>query len=89
MISTQQLMIEAKARYYQCRFCDKVFMNQAFLQSRIQCCHPEDSHLAEYKTRVQTDKLQNETTMLKELTKCQLEAAQHGHAVRFSKEYEM
>ncbi|XP_054945416.1 cilium assembly protein DZIP1 isoform X3 [Physeter macrocephalus] len=92
LISTQQLMIEAKASYYQCRFCDKAFMNQAFLQSHIQRRHPEDSRLAEYKTRAQTDKLQNEIDMLKEqlqLTRSQLEAAQHAHAVRFSKEYEM
>uniref|UniRef100_A0A8C0DX33 Cilium assembly protein DZIP1 n=1 Tax=Balaenoptera musculus TaxID=9771 RepID=A0A8C0DX33_BALMU len=91
LISTQQLMIEAKASYYQCRFCDKAFMNQAFLQSHIQRRHPEDSHL-EYKTRAQTDKLQNEIDMLKgqlQLTKSQLEAAQHAHAIRFSKEYEM
>ncbi|XP_055282544.1 cilium assembly protein DZIP1 isoform X2 [Moschus berezovskii] len=91
LISTQQLMIEAKASYYQCHFCDKAFMNQAFLQSHIQRRHPEDSHL-EYKTRAQTDKLQSEIDMLKEqlqLTKSQLEAAQHAHAVRFSKEYEM
>ncbi|XP_024611062.1 zinc finger protein DZIP1 isoform X4 [Neophocaena asiaeorientalis asiaeorientalis] len=91
LISTQQLMIEAKASYYQCRFCDKAFMNQAFLQSHIQRRHPEDSHL-EYKTRAQTDKLQNEIDMLKEqlqLTRSQLEAAQHVHVVRFSKEYEM
>ncbi|XP_022432634.1 zinc finger protein DZIP1 isoform X4 [Delphinapterus leucas] len=92
LISTQQLMIEAKASYFQCRFCDKAFMNQAFLQSHIQRRHPEDSHLAEYKTRAQTDKLQNEIDMLKEqlqLTRSQLEAAQHVHVVRFSKEYEM
>ncbi|XP_070327606.1 cilium assembly protein DZIP1 isoform X3 [Odocoileus virginianus] len=91
LISTQQLMIEAKASYYQCHFCDKAFMNQAFLQSHIQRRHPEDSHL-EYKTRAQTDKLQSEIDMLKEqlqLTKSQLEAAQLAHAVRFSKEYEM
>ncbi|XP_058132481.1 cilium assembly protein DZIP1 isoform X4 [Dasypus novemcinctus] len=91
MISTQQLMIEAKASYYQCHFCDKAFMNQAFLQSHIQRRHPEDSHL-EYKKKVQTDKLQDEINMLKEqlqLTKSQLEAEQHAHAVRFSKEYEM
>ncbi|XP_073750491.1 cilium assembly protein DZIP1 isoform X3 [Callorhinus ursinus] len=91
MISTQQLMIEAKASYYQCHFCDKAFMNQAFLQSHIQRRHPEDSHL-EYKKKAQTDKLQSEIDMLKEqlqLTRSQLEAAQHAHAVRFSKEYEM
>ena len=66
-------------------------MSQAFLQSHIQCCHPEESHL-EYKTRAQMDKLQSEINMLKEqlqLTKSQLEAAQHVHAVKFSKEYEM
>ncbi|XP_029792389.1 zinc finger protein DZIP1 isoform X1 [Suricata suricatta] len=91
MISTQQLMIEAKASYYQCHFCDKAFMNQAFLQSHIQRRHPEDSHL-EYRRKAQTDKLQSEIDTLKEqlqLTKSQLEAAQHAHAVRFSKEYEM
>ncbi|XP_037384685.1 cilium assembly protein DZIP1 isoform X1 [Talpa occidentalis] len=91
MISTQQLMIEAKTSYHQCHFCDKAFMNQAFLQSHIQRRHPEDSHL-EYKKRVQTDRLQKEVDMLKQqlqLTKSQLEAAQHSHAVRFSKEYEM
>ncbi|XP_070236918.1 cilium assembly protein DZIP1 isoform X4 [Bos mutus] len=88
LISTQQLMIEAKASYYQCHFCDKAFMNQAFLQSHIQRRHPEDSHL-EYKTRAQTDKLQSEIDMLKEqlqLTKSQLEAAQHAHAIRLSKQ---
>ncbi|XP_059936081.1 cilium assembly protein DZIP1 isoform X6 [Mesoplodon densirostris] len=89
LISTQQLMIEAKAGYYQCCFCDKTFMNQAFLQSHIQRRHPENSHLAEYKTRAQTVKLQNEVDILQEqlqLTRSQLEAAQRAHAVRFSKE---
>uniref|UniRef100_A0A2K6EZG8 Cilium assembly protein DZIP1 n=1 Tax=Propithecus coquereli TaxID=379532 RepID=A0A2K6EZG8_PROCO len=87
MISTQQLMIEAKASYYQCHFCDKAFMNQAFLQSHIQRRHPEDSHL-EYKKKAQMEKLQGEIDMLKEqlqLTQSQLEAAQHSHAVRLSK----
>ncbi|XP_012996882.2 cilium assembly protein DZIP1 isoform X3 [Cavia porcellus] len=91
MISTQQLMIEAKASYYQCHFCDKAFMNHAFLQSHVQRRHPEDSHI-EYKAKAQTDKLQKEVDMLKDqlqLTRSQLEAAQHAHAVRFSKEYEM
>ncbi|XP_012923280.1 zinc finger protein DZIP1 isoform X3 [Heterocephalus glaber] len=91
MISTQQLMIEAKASYYQCHFCDKAFMNRAFLQSHVQRRHPEDAHL-EYKAKAQTDKLQKEVDMLKDqlqLTRSQLEAAQHAHAVRFSKEYEM
>ncbi|XP_066236780.1 cilium assembly protein DZIP1 isoform X4 [Saccopteryx leptura] len=91
MISTQQMMMEAKASYYQCHFCDKAFMNQAFLQSHIQRRHLEDSHLA-YTKKEQTDKLQNEIDMLKEqlqLTKSQLEASQRAHAVRLSEEYEM
>lgn len=91
MLSTQQLMIEAKASYYQCHFCDKAFMNQAFLQSHIQRRHTEESHL-EYNTKAQTDRLQKEIDMLKEqlqLTRSQLESAQHSHAVRFSKDYEM
>ncbi|XP_050006371.1 cilium assembly protein DZIP1 isoform X3 [Alexandromys fortis] len=91
MLSTQQLMIEAKASYYQCHFCDKAFMNQAFLQSHIQRRHTSESHL-EYDTKAQTDRLQKEVDMLKEqlqLTRSQLESSQHAHAVRFSKEYEM
>ncbi|XP_064218299.1 cilium assembly protein DZIP1 isoform X1 [Aotus nancymaae] len=43
MISSQQLMIEARANYYQCHFCDKAFMNQAFLQSHIQRRHTEEN----------------------------------------------
>ncbi|XP_060247591.1 cilium assembly protein DZIP1 isoform X4 [Meriones unguiculatus] len=92
MLSTQQLMIEAKASYFQCHFCDKAFMNQAFLQSHIQRRHAPESHLAECNTKAQTDRLQKEMDMLKEqlqLTRSQLESAQHSHAVRFSKEYEM
>nr|XP_045000838.1 zinc finger protein DZIP1 isoform X2 [Jaculus jaculus] len=91
MLSTQQMMMEAKASYYQCHFCDKAFMNQAFLQSHIQRRHPEDSHL-EYKTKAHAEKLQKEVDMLKEelrLTQSQLETAQHAHALRVSKEYEM
>ncbi|XP_055465791.1 cilium assembly protein DZIP1 isoform X2 [Psammomys obesus] len=91
MLSTQQLMIEAKASYFQCHFCDKAFMNQAFLQSHIQRRHAPESHL-ECNTKAQTDRLQKEMDMLKEqlqLTRSQLESAQHSHAVRFSKEYEM
>ncbi|CAH6822218.1 Dzip1 [Phodopus roborovskii] len=90
MLSTQQLMIEAKASYYQCHFCDKAFMNQAFLQSHIQRRHTEESHL-EYNTKAQTDRLQKEVDMLKEqlqLTRSQLESAQYAHAIRFSKEHE-
>ncbi|XP_040601638.1 zinc finger protein DZIP1 [Mesocricetus auratus] len=91
MLSAQQLMIEAKASYYQCHFCDKAFMNQAFLQSHIQRRHTAESHL-EYNTKAQTDRLQKEVDMLKEqlqLTRSQLESAQYAHAVRFSKEQEM
>lgn len=91
MISTQQMMMEAKASYYQCHFCDKAFMNQAFLQSHIQRRHPEDPHL-DYKKKELALKLQNEVDMLKEqlqLTKSQLEASQHANAVRYSKEYDI
>ncbi|KAL6086882.1 hypothetical protein STEG23_000548, partial [Scotinomys teguina] len=74
-----------------CHFCDKAFMNQAFLQSHIQRRHTSESHL-EYNTKAQTDRLQKEIDMLKEqlqLTRSQLESAQHAHAIWFSKEYEM
>ncbi|XP_038615581.1 zinc finger protein DZIP1 isoform X3 [Tachyglossus aculeatus] len=92
LISTQQLMIEAKASYHQCHFCEKAFMNQAFLQSHIQRRHPEDIHIADLKKKAQTEKLQNEIDVLKEqlqLTKSQLEAEQQAHMVKFSKEYEI
>lgn len=91
MISTQQMMMEAKASYYQCHFCDKAFMNQAFLQSHVHRRHPEDSHL-EYKKKEQTETLQKEVDMLKEqlqLTKSQLEASQRAHALRVAEEYEL
>ncbi|XP_036913456.1 zinc finger protein DZIP1 isoform X2 [Sturnira hondurensis] len=91
MISTQQMMMEAKASYYQCHFCDKAFMNQAFLQSHVQRRHPEDSHL-EYKRKEQADTLQKEVDLLKEqlqLTRSQLEASQHAHALRVAEEYEL
>uniref|UniRef100_A0A8C9GVJ7 Cilium assembly protein DZIP1 n=1 Tax=Piliocolobus tephrosceles TaxID=591936 RepID=A0A8C9GVJ7_9PRIM len=92
MISTQQLMIEAKANYYQCHFCDKAFMNQAFLQSHIQRRHTEENSRFEYQKNAQIEKLQSEIVVLKEelqLTRSELEAAHHASAVRFSKEYEM
>ncbi|XP_020821466.1 cilium assembly protein DZIP1 isoform X2 [Phascolarctos cinereus] len=91
MITTQQMMIEAKASYYQCHFCEKAFMNHAFLQSHIQRRHPEESHF-EFRKKAQTDRLQNEIDLLKEqlqLTKSQLEAEQQAHVIRFSKEYEI
>uniref|UniRef100_G3RL22 Cilium assembly protein DZIP1 n=1 Tax=Gorilla gorilla gorilla TaxID=9595 RepID=G3RL22_GORGO len=92
MISTQQLMIEAKANYYQCHFCDKAFMNQAFLQSHIQRRHTEENSRFEYQKNAQIEKLRSEIVVLKEelqLTRSELEAAHHTSAVRFSKEYEM
>ncbi|XP_068923445.1 cilium assembly protein DZIP1 isoform X2 [Petaurus breviceps papuanus] len=91
MITTQQMMIEAKASYYQCHFCEKAFMNHAFLQSHIQRRHPEESHF-EFRKKAQTDRLQNEIDLLKEqlqLTKSQLEAEHQAHVIRFSKEYEI
>ncbi|XP_067392937.1 cilium assembly protein DZIP1 isoform X2 [Emydura macquarii macquarii] len=91
MISTQQMMLETRAGYHQCQFCDKAFMNYSFLQSHIQRRHPEESHTAEQKKKAQTDKLQDEIDKLKEqlqLTRFHLEAEQQAHVVRFSKEYE-
>ncbi|XP_039350240.1 zinc finger protein DZIP1 isoform X5 [Mauremys reevesii] len=91
MISTQQMMLEARASYHQCQFCDKAFMNYSFLQSHMQRRHKEESHTAEQKKKAQTDKLQDEIDKLKEqlqLTKSLLEAEQQAHMARFSKEYE-
>nr|XP_048709364.1 cilium assembly protein DZIP1 isoform X3 [Caretta caretta] len=91
MISTQQMMLEARASYHQCQFCDKAFMNYSFLQSHMQRRHKEESHTAEQKKKAKTDKLQDEIDKLKEqlqLTKSLLEAEQQAHMARFSKEYE-
>lgn len=92
MVSAQQLMMgQAQASHYQCRFCDKAFMNQAFLQSHLHRRHAADSCLAR-NAKAQNHKLQEEINMLKEqlqFTKTQLESAQHTHQVRFSKDYEM
>ncbi|XP_042699610.2 cilium assembly protein DZIP1 isoform X2 [Chrysemys picta bellii] len=90
MISTQQMMLEARASYHQCQFCDKAFMNYSFLQSHMQRRHKEESH-TEQKKKAHTDKLQDEIDKLKEqlqLTKSLLEAEQQAHVARFSKEYE-
>ncbi|XP_068784980.1 cilium assembly protein DZIP1 isoform X1 [Struthio camelus] len=90
MISTQQMMLEARASYHQCQFCEKAFMNYSFLQSHMQRRHPEESHV-DQKKNAKTDKLQEEIDKLKEqlqLTKSQLEAEQHANMVRFSKECE-
>ncbi|KFQ38333.1 Zinc finger protein DZIP1, partial [Mesitornis unicolor] len=91
MISTQQMMLEARASYHQCQFCEKAFMNYSFLQSHMQRRHPEESQIAEQKRKAKTDKLQEEIDKLKEqlqLTKSQLEAEQQANVVRFSKECE-
>ncbi|NWS45404.1 DZIP1 protein, partial [Probosciger aterrimus] len=90
MISTQQMMLEARASYHQCQLCEKAFMNYSFLQSHMQRRHPEES-LIEQKRKAKTDKLQDEIDKLKEqlqLTKSQLEAEQQANLVRFSKECE-
>uniref|UniRef100_K7F2C3 DAZ interacting zinc finger protein 1 n=1 Tax=Pelodiscus sinensis TaxID=13735 RepID=K7F2C3_PELSI len=92
MLSTQQMMLEARAGCHQCQFCDKAFMNYSFLQSHMQRRHKEESHTAEQKKKAQTDKLQDEIDKLKEelqLTKSLLEAEQQAQVVRFSKEYEL
>ncbi|KAM6211554.1 cilium assembly protein DZIP1 [Sarcoramphus papa] len=90
MISTQQMMLEARASYHQCQFCEKAFMNYSFLQSHMQRRHLEESQI-EQKRKAKTDKLQDEIDKLKEqlqLTKSQLEAEQQANMVRFSKECE-
>ncbi|NXW03623.1 DZIP1 protein, partial [Fregetta grallaria] len=90
MISTQQMMLEARASYHQCQFCEKAFMSYSFLQSHMQRRHPEESQI-EQKRKAKTDKLQDEIDKLKEqlqLTKSQLEAEQQANMVRFSKECE-
>ncbi|NXL64902.1 DZIP1 protein, partial [Chordeiles acutipennis] len=90
MISTQQMMLEARASYHQCQFCEKAFMNYSFLQSHMQRRHPEESQI-EQKRKAKTDKLQDEIDKLKEqlqLTKSQLEAEQQANMARFSKECE-
>ncbi|XP_062480591.1 cilium assembly protein DZIP1 isoform X1 [Pezoporus occidentalis] len=91
MISTQQMMLEARASYHQCHLCQKAFMSYSFLQSHMQRRHPEESQIAEQKRKAKTDKLQDEIDKLKEqlqLTKSQLEAEQQANVVRFSKECE-
>ncbi|NWX88405.1 DZIP1 protein, partial [Nothoprocta pentlandii] len=90
MISTQQMMLEARASYHQCQFCEKAFMNYSFLQSHMQRRHPAESQV-EQKKSAKTDKLQEEINKLKEqleFTKSQLEAEQHANMVKFSKECE-
>ncbi|KAF7241986.1 Zinc finger protein DZIP1 [Varanus komodoensis] len=90
MIGTQQMMLQAGATYHQCQFCEKAFMNYSFLHSHLQRRHAEQPHI-DQKKKAQTDKLQEEINKLKEqleLTRSQLEAEQHAHIVKLSKEYE-
>ncbi|XP_051464313.1 cilium assembly protein DZIP1 isoform X4 [Apus apus] len=88
--SQQQMMLEARATYHQCQFCEKAFMTYFFLQGHMQRRHPEESQI-EQKRKAKTDILQDEVDKLKEqlqLTKSQLEAEQQANMVRFSKECE-
>ncbi|XP_034273485.2 cilium assembly protein DZIP1 isoform X2 [Pantherophis guttatus] len=90
MIATQQMMLQAGATYHQCQFCDKAFMNSSFLHSHLQRRHSEEP-VTDQKKKSQTYKLQEEINQLKEqlqLTRSQLEAEQHAHIVKLSKEYE-
>ncbi|NWX21905.1 DZIP1 protein, partial [Aegotheles bennettii] len=90
MISTQQMMLEARATYHQCQFCEKAFMSYSYLQGHMLRRHPEESQI-EQKRKAKTDKLQDEIDKLREqlqLTKSQLEAEQQANMVRFSKERE-
>ncbi|NWI94320.1 DZIP1 protein, partial [Pitta sordida] len=90
IIGTQQMMLEARANYHQCRFCEKAFMSHSFLQSHIQRRHPEESDI-EQKRKSKTEKLVDEMEKLKEqlqLTKSQLESEQQANMVKLSKECE-
>ncbi|NXP19818.1 DZIP1 protein, partial [Scytalopus superciliaris] len=90
MISTQQMMLEARSSYHQCQFCEKAFMTYSFLQSHIHRRHPGESEI-ELKRKANTEKLQDEIEKLKEqlqLTKSQLESEQQANITRLSKECE-
>ncbi|NXS36756.1 DZIP1 protein, partial [Pomatostomus ruficeps] len=90
MIGTQQMMLEARANYHQCLFCEKAFMTYSFLQSHIQRRHPGESEI-EQKRKGKIEKLQDEIEKLKEqlqLTKSQLEFEQQANLARLSKECE-
>ncbi|NWR88373.1 DZIP1 protein, partial [Furnarius figulus] len=90
MISTQQMILEARTKYHQCQICEKAFMTYSFLQSHIQRRHPEVSE-TEQKRKANTEKLQDEIEKLKEqlqLTKSQLESEQQANIIRLSKECE-
>ncbi|NXB90238.1 DZIP1 protein, partial [Vidua chalybeata] len=88
MISTQQMMLEARTNYHQCPFCEKAFMTSSYLKSHIQRRHPEESEI-EQKKKGNIEKLQDEIEKLKEqlqLTKSQLEFEQQANLARLSKE---
>ncbi|NXB78673.1 DZIP1 protein, partial [Donacobius atricapilla] len=90
MISTQQVMLEARANYHQCPFCEKAFMTYSFLQSHIQRRHSGESEI-EQKRKGNIEKLQDEIEKLKEqlqYTKSQLEFEQQANLARLSKECE-
>ncbi|XP_039911917.1 cilium assembly protein DZIP1 isoform X1 [Hirundo rustica] len=90
MISTQQMMLEARANYHQCPFCEKAFMTYSFLQSHIQRRHSGESEI-EQKKKGNIEKLQDEIEKLKEqlqFTKSQLEFEQQANLARLSKECE-
>ncbi|NXR48115.1 DZIP1 protein, partial [Hippolais icterina] len=90
MISTQQVMLEARANYHQCPFCEKAFMTYSFLQSHIQRRHSGESEI-EQKRKGNVEKLQDEIEKLKEqlqYTKSQLEFEQQANLARLSKECE-
>ncbi|NWT20657.1 DZIP1 protein, partial [Vireo altiloquus] len=90
MISTQQMMLEARTRYHQCPFCAKAFTTYSFLQSHIQRRHPEESE-TEQKRKGKIEELQDEIENLKkqlQLTKSQLESEQQANLARLSKECE-
>ncbi|NXK60812.1 DZIP1 protein, partial [Sylvietta virens] len=90
MISTQQMMLEARANYHQCPFCEKAFMTYSFLQSHIQRRHSGESEI-EQKKKGNIEKLQDEIQKLKEqlqITKTQLEFEQQANLARLSKECE-
>uniref|UniRef100_A0A8B9FTH6 DAZ interacting zinc finger protein 1 n=1 Tax=Amazona collaria TaxID=241587 RepID=A0A8B9FTH6_9PSIT len=77
MISTQQMMLEARATSVRCHY-DKADLEKPFAFF----------NLISYKRKAKTDKLQDEIDKLKEqlqLTKSQLEAEQQANMVRFSK----
>ncbi|NWS33687.1 DZIP1 protein, partial [Polioptila caerulea] len=90
VISTQQMMLEARANCHQCPFCEKAFVTYSFLQSHIQRRHLGESEI-EQKRKGNIEKLQDEIEKLKEqlqLTKSQLEFEQQANLARLSKECE-